>query len=117
MELTLLSPIAFSRCDNRNQLKYYVFATISFLVAVSFHSRVYHRFDIFETNMKEATRIKMAMEWDELKALNNYMQSVRLHRRGIHDAIEAYEYATAAIFLNETVQKEEKDSKNCIIPL
>ena len=59
--------------------------------------------------MKEATRIKMIMEWDELKALNNYLKSVHLHRKGIHDTIEAYEYATAALFLNETVQKEEKD--------
>ena len=51
----------------------------------------------------------MAMEWDELKAFDYYLKSVRLHRQGIRDTIEAYEYTYAAILLNETVLEEEKD--------
>lgn len=92
-----------------NLLKYYVFATISFLVAVSFHCSVYNRFGAFEQNLKEATDIKYAMEWDELKAFDYFLKSVQLHRQGIHDTIEAYEYEYAAILLNASISEEEQD--------
>ncbi len=92
-----------------NLLKYYAFVTISFLVGVSFHSLVYHRFDVFETNLNEAARIKLEMEWDELKAFGQYLQSVKMHRKGIEDTIEAYNYAFEAKWLNQTLVEEEED--------
>ncbi len=83
--------------------------TISLLVAVSFHSLVYHRFHVFVTNLNEAARIKLILEWDELNAFGYYLQSVRFHRKGIHDTIEAYEYAAAAEWWNESLVEKEQD--------
>ena len=87
------------------------------MIAVSFHASVYHRFGEMEKGLNEAARIKFMMEWDEMKALTLYQESVQLHREGIRDTILAYEYATEADSLlryafeeEEEVQKLNKDA-------
>jgi len=94
-------------------IKYYVLATICFLVAITFHGSVYHRFGVMENALQEAADIKWAMEFDEMKALSKYFESVRLHRCGIRDTMLAHEYAEDADSLREYVF----DKKNSVLRL
>jgi Na+-transporting NADH:ubiquinone oxidoreductase subunit NqrE len=106
----ILPPLPFCpEFRTGNAIKYYVFVTISFLVAVSFHASVYHRFGLMEKDLNKAARIKFTMEMDEMKALHNYLQSVEFHRRGIQDTVRAYEYAYDAEYLRESVVEEGAD--------
>ena len=88
-------------------------ATILFLVAITFHGSVYHRFGVMENKLQEAADIKWAMGFDEMKALSNYFESLQLHRRGIRDTMLAYEYAEDADSLREYVL----DKKNNVLRL
>lgn len=91
-----------------NPMKYYLFTAIYFLVAICFHVSVYHRFGLMEEDLAEAARIKFTMNWDELNAFDSYLKSVRLHREGIQDTVDALEYAAEAEFLRESVVEEEE---------
>eukprot|EP00537_Pseudo-nitzschia_pungens_P002765 CAMPEP_0172364280 /NCGR_PEP_ID=MMETSP1060-20121228/7446_1 /TAXON_ID=37318 /ORGANISM="Pseudo-nitzschia pungens, Strain cf. cingulata" /LENGTH=739 /DNA_ID=CAMNT_0013087243 /DNA_START=365 /DNA_END=2585 /DNA_ORIENTATION=- len=90
-------------------IKYYVIATISFLVAISFHAEVYRHFGEMEKGLEEAARIKSVMNYDELQALAKYHKSNELHRQGIEDTILAYEFYEQAYSLREDVFREKKN--------
>mmetsp|Transcript_11885 Transcript_11885/g.25114 ORF Transcript_11885/g.25114 Transcript_11885/m.25114 type:complete len:793 (+) Transcript_11885:143-2521(+) len=94
---------------NLHLIKYYVLATLSFLVATGFHTSVYYHFAAMEEGLVEAAGIRFFEELDQLKAMVYYQESIQLHRKGIRDTLEAYAYANETLVLREDKFEKEED--------